>query len=103
LARALRLDDSERAHLHDLARAVQPAVASRTRRRAARKDVVRPGVQRLLDAITRAAAVVQNGHGDLLPGSRSEDALNLLGSWAATQRQTAAAERQATSRSGRRD
>lgn len=73
LTRALRLDDAERAHLHDLARAVQPAVAPRARRRRpARGDVVRPGVQRLLDAITGAAAVVQNGRGDLL-------AANLLG------------------------
>ncbi|MDW5598313.1 helix-turn-helix transcriptional regulator [Conexibacter stalactiti] len=72
LARALHLDDAERAHLHDLARAVQPAVRPRARRRPAKRDVVRPGVQRLLDAITGAAAVVQNGRGDLL-------AANLLG------------------------
>jgi transcriptional regulator with XRE-family HTH domain len=72
LARALRLDDAERAHLHDLARAAGPAVRPRPRRRPARRDVVRPGVQRLLDAITGAAAVVQNGRGDLL-------AANLLG------------------------
>jgi transcriptional regulator with XRE-family HTH domain len=72
LARALRLDDAERAHLHDLARAVQPSVRPRARRRPARREGVRPGVQRLLDAITGAAAVVQNGRGDLL-------AANLLG------------------------
>jgi transcriptional regulator with XRE-family HTH domain len=72
LARALRLDEAERAHLHDLARAVQPAVRPRTRRRPAKKDAIRPGLQRLLDAITGAAAVVQNGRGDLL-------AANLLG------------------------
>jgi transcriptional regulator with XRE-family HTH domain len=73
LARALRLDEAERAHLHDLARAVQPAVRTPpSRRRPAKKAAVRPGVQRLLDAITGAAAVVQNGRGDLLAG-------NLLG------------------------
>jgi transcriptional regulator with XRE-family HTH domain len=72
LARALRLDDAERAHLHDLARAAGPAARPRPRRRPARRDVVRPGVQRLLDAITGAAAVVQNSRGDLL-------AANLLG------------------------
>jgi transcriptional regulator with XRE-family HTH domain len=66
LARALRLDDAERAHLRDLARAVQPASRPRQRRRPSNPPVVRPGVQRLLDAITGAAAVVQNGHGDLL-------------------------------------
>jgi transcriptional regulator with XRE-family HTH domain len=72
LASALRLDDAERAHLRDLARAVQPIVSPPRRARRARRDVVRPGVQRLLDAITGAAAVVQNGRGDLL-------AANLLG------------------------
>jgi transcriptional regulator with XRE-family HTH domain len=72
LARALRLDDAERAYLHDLARAVQPTGRPRPRRRPSKKPGVRPGVQRLLDAITGAAAVVQNGHGDLL-------AANLLG------------------------
>jgi transcriptional regulator with XRE-family HTH domain len=80
LARALRLDDAERAHLHDLARAVQPTGRPRPRRRPAKKPVVRSGVQRLLDAITGAAAVVQNGRGELLAAN-----LNLLGSWAATQ------------------
>ncbi len=72
LAQALRLDDAERAHLHHLARAAQPVARPRAPRRQARDDVVRPGVQRLLDAITGAAAVVQNGRGDLL-------AANLLG------------------------
>jgi transcriptional regulator with XRE-family HTH domain len=73
VARALRLDDTERAHLHDLARLLRPVVRPRSRRRPAKaRDAVRPGVQRLLDAITGAAAVVQNGRGDLL-------AANLLG------------------------
>jgi transcriptional regulator with XRE-family HTH domain len=73
LTRALRLDDTERAHLHDLARSLRPTVRPRSRRRPAKaRDAVRPGVQRLLDAITGAAAVVQNGRGDLL-------AANLLG------------------------
>lgn len=62
LARALRLDDAERAHLFDLARAQQTTVRPRTRRSAAR---VRPGVQRLLDAIT-APAMVRNGRMDIL-------------------------------------
>jgi transcriptional regulator with XRE-family HTH domain len=41
LADALQLDEAERAHLHDLARAAQPA--SRTRRRSS-KHIVRPSV-----------------------------------------------------------
>lgn len=63
LARGLQLDEAEREHLFDLARAAQPA-APRPRRRA--KQRVRPSVQRLLDAITEAPAVVQNGRGDIL-------------------------------------
>src|SRR5438445_10596505 len=43
LARALQLDDAERAHLFDLARAAQPA-AARARRRQV-KQRVRPDVQ----------------------------------------------------------
>jgi transcriptional regulator with XRE-family HTH domain len=61
LARGLQLDDAERAHLFDLARATQPT--PRPRRRAQQR--VRPSVQRLVDAIT-APALVQNGRLDIL-------------------------------------
>ena len=54
LARALQLDDAERAHLFDLARAAQPT-AARPRRRQA-KQRIRPEIQWTLDAITGAAA-----------------------------------------------
>jgi hypothetical protein len=64
LARALRLDDAERAHLFDLARAAQPSVAPPRRRRA--KSGIRPSVQHILDAITGAAAFVRNGRLDIL-------------------------------------
>src|ERR1700730_751209 len=50
LAGALQLDDAERAHLLDLARAAHPT-PTRPRRRQARQDV-RPEVQWTLDAIT---------------------------------------------------
>src|SRR6476661_4505351 len=49
LARALQLDDAERAHLHDLARAVNP-VAPKRRRSAQQR--VRPAVQRIVDGMT---------------------------------------------------
>src|SRR4051794_330919 len=49
LARALRLDDAERAHLFDLARAVQP-LAPPPRRRTT-KHRVRPPVRQILDAL----------------------------------------------------
>jgi transcriptional regulator with XRE-family HTH domain len=62
LARALQLDDAERAHLTDLARAAGPA--PRGRRRPAHR--VRPSVQRLLDAMTSAPAFVRNGRLDVL-------------------------------------
>src|SRR3989440_5703432 len=64
LARALELDDAERAHLFDLARAAQPTVARPRRRRV--KQRVRPEVQWTLDAITGAAAFVGNQRLDIL-------------------------------------
>ena len=57
LARALQLDEAERAHLFDLARAAQTTTATRRRRPA--KQRIRPGVQRILDAMTGAPAFVQ--------------------------------------------
>src|ERR1700675_3866032 len=56
LARALELDDAERAHLFDLARAAQPTGARPLRRRDERR--LGPEVQWTLDAITGAAAHV---------------------------------------------
>lgn len=67
LARALQLDDAERAHLFHLARAAQGATP--TRRRPSRQRV-RPNVQRLLDAMTDAPAYVRNGRGDILAANR---------------------------------
>jgi transcriptional regulator with XRE-family HTH domain len=67
LARGLKLDDAERAHLLDLGRAAGPL--SRPRRRPA-KQGVRPGVQRLLDAITGAPALVQDGRLNVLAANQ---------------------------------
>src|SRR5918996_4692054 len=64
LARALRLDDAERAHLFDLARAARP-VGPPPRRRPA-KHRIRPSVQQLLDALTGAAAHIGNERLDIL-------------------------------------
>jgi transcriptional regulator with XRE-family HTH domain len=58
LARALQLDEAEREHLADLARAAGPA-SPRTRRRSGATPV-RPGVQRLLDLMGHAAAAIVN-------------------------------------------
>jgi transcriptional regulator with XRE-family HTH domain len=64
LARALQLDEAERAHLFDLARSAQPTGAPPRRRKA--KPRVRPAIQQLLDAMTGAAAVIGNDHLDVL-------------------------------------
>lgn len=71
IASALQLDDAERAHLFDLARAAH-GPAAKPRRRTAKSAPVRPGLQRALDAITAGPAFVRNGRMDIL-------ALNPLG------------------------
>jgi transcriptional regulator with XRE-family HTH domain len=63
LAGALRLDDAERAHLFDLARATGSPGPGRRRRAEPR---IRPTVQVMLDAVTGVPAFVRNGRGDLL-------------------------------------
>ena len=73
LARALELDDAERDHLFDLARAAQPTGARPRQRRA--KQRVRPEVQWTLDAITGAAAFVGNDRLDLLAANQLGRAL----------------------------
>ena len=67
IARALQLDEAERSHLFDLARA--QVTTSRPRRRSSPQRV-RPGVQRMLDAMTGAPAYVRNGRLDLLAANR---------------------------------
>ncbi|MEU8250681.1 helix-turn-helix transcriptional regulator [Nonomuraea sp. NPDC048916] len=67
VARALQLDDTERAHLFDLARAADGIPASgRTRRRATRHSASRPSLHWALEAITDAVAFVRNPRQDLL-------------------------------------
>jgi transcriptional regulator with XRE-family HTH domain len=73
LARALQLDEAERAHLFDLARAANASPAIRRRSTPARR--VRPGVQRVLDAMTEAPAWIRNGHADILATNRLGRAL----------------------------
>jgi hypothetical protein len=58
LARALQLDEAERAHLFDLARAAHPTTPARRRRPT--KQRIRPSVQWILDAMTGAAAFVRH-------------------------------------------
>jgi transcriptional regulator with XRE-family HTH domain len=60
VARALRLDEAERTHLFDLARARSGV------RAAPSPDVVRPTVQRTLEAFTGGMALVRNRRWDYL-------------------------------------
>lgn len=61
IARALQLDDTERAHLLDLARAADGIpTSSRARRRATKPTPPRPSLQWALAAITDAVAVVRD-------------------------------------------
>lgn len=64
IAGALRLDDLEREHLFDLARAASPA--TRRRRGSSTVTRVRPGLQLALDAVTAGPALVRNGRFDII-------------------------------------
>jgi len=67
VARALQLDDTERAHLFDLARTADGVPSSgRARRRATRPAAPRPSLQWALSAITDGIAFVRDQHQDLL-------------------------------------
>ncbi|MBK8459199.1 MAG: helix-turn-helix domain-containing protein [Micropruina sp.] len=63
LARALQLDEAERAHLAHLVRAAAPP---RTPRRRPTSTRVRPVVQRILDSMVLAPAYLRNGRLDVL-------------------------------------
>jgi transcriptional regulator with XRE-family HTH domain len=68
LARALQLNEVERAHLFALARAAHSS--SPRRRRRAQQQRVRANVQHMLDAMTAAPAFVRNGRLDILAANR---------------------------------
>ena len=66
IARALQLDDAERAHLFHLAQAADGTTAGmRPRRRPSKRWTPRPSLQWVLDKFT-APAIVRNGRMDLL-------------------------------------
>ena len=62
LARGLQLDEAETAHLFDLARTANASPGARRPR--AKTDAVRPSIQRLLDAMTDAPAILRNNYFD---------------------------------------
>lgn len=57
-ARALRLDEAETDHLHDLARAAAPSAVRRRRKSA--EQTLRPGLQRFINAVTGAPLWVRD-------------------------------------------
>ena len=67
LAVALQLDETERTHLLDLARAANTTTAKRRRPAPQR---VRPSVQRMLDSMVAAPAWVRNGRSDFIGANR---------------------------------
>ena len=67
IAGALQLDDAERAHLFDLAHTTGPGT---TCRRGLTQQHMRPSMQRILDAMTDVAAIVENGRLDILAANR---------------------------------
>jgi len=73
VARALRLDEAERSHLFELARTANDASSSRKRRPTAQS--IRPGMQRLLDAMHDAPALVRNARLDVVATNRLGRAL----------------------------
>ncbi|WP_214410186.1 helix-turn-helix transcriptional regulator [Sphaerisporangium fuscum] len=68
LARALQLDEAERDHLNDLARAAN--TTPQRRRRVPQQTQIPPSVQRILDSMTDAPAFVRNSRLDLLAANR---------------------------------
>jgi len=72
VANALQLDEAERAHLFDLARASQPASP---RQRRVRSSGLTAGIQQILDAISDAPAWVRNARHDMLAANQLARAL----------------------------
>jgi transcriptional regulator with XRE-family HTH domain len=68
VARALKLDEAERDHLYNLARASSPS--GRARRRPLQSGAVRPTLQFMLDSITAAPAFIGNHHLDIVAANQ---------------------------------
>lgn len=73
LARELQLDDAETAHLFDLAHTANASPVARKPR--SRAGEIRPSIQRLLDAITDAPAMIRNNYFDYVAANRLGRAL----------------------------
>lgn len=73
IAGALQLDEAERNHLFDLARAANTSTSRRGARRTA-QERVRPVVQRILDSLVGAPAFVRNERLDVLAANQLGEA-----------------------------
>jgi hypothetical protein len=73
IVRALQLDEAERMHLFELARAAN-AAPGRGSRRSPSQERVRPVVQRILDSMVGVAAFVRNDRLDVLAANRLGEA-----------------------------
>jgi transcriptional regulator with XRE-family HTH domain len=67
IARALALDEDERAHLHELAR---PASRTTRKRRSTRPEQARPGIVRMLAAMSDVPAVALGPRNEVLAWNR---------------------------------
>lgn len=68
IARALKLDEAERDHLYNLARATSPS--GRNQRRPLQSGSVRPTLQFMLDSITGSPAFIGNHHMDIVAANQ---------------------------------
>jgi len=68
IAGALKLDEAEREHLYNLARAASPS--GKTRRRPLQSGAVRPTLQFMLDSITASPAFIGNHHMDIVAANQ---------------------------------
>ena len=75
IADALQLDEAERVHLFDLARAANAGTRTARPAAARRTQPIRPSLQRILDGMTGVPAFVRNGRLDLLGATRLGRAL----------------------------
>ncbi len=73
IARALQLDEGDRMHLFDLARAANIAPSQRAARRTPQEHV-RPVIQRILDSLVGVPAFVESARLDVLASNRLGEA-----------------------------
>ncbi|WP_431683430.1 helix-turn-helix domain-containing protein [Kitasatospora sp. KL5] len=75
IARALLLDDAERAHLFDLVRAANAAASGTGTPPGPTRQPVRPGLRNLVETISGVPAYIRNARLDLLAGNTLARAL----------------------------